>query len=1144
MIVLHAAWVGDPLAPGKGRLYFWGEAAERALFRRRGRPPRRSSERVPAHPFGAEWIELQRVLTFFGVQHDGSSSWPAGSPERLVVVLPSGKAGPLSSSGVPSGGQSGAGSRAAGKAESGVGGPEPSLLTWVVDAAALPPDQALEVLLELPDKAGPVASGVFLGADAIYWGRAARLVLELLIRQRLLPGVGQRLLNEGEGVSLSRQSRSGPVHVACWRPAFNISGDAERVSRLVAALPPVCRMVTTPEVFARSGNVLPRSGSDLMHDYLQTTVDVTVRRWLAESDFQNRSIRYDLLQAGGQWLAALRDRDPALRVRAAALKQLVAGVESWQLILKSGSEDLGEDGFRTCLRLVSPDGAELPPGDELPGGGKLNGVVDGVVDDRAESDWALQFFIQATDDPSLLVPAGEIWNEGGQALKYLQHRFVRPQEKLLADLGLAARLFPPLADGLRMARPTYCRLSTREAYDFLCGGAAILQESGFVVQVPPWWGQTASLGLRLKLGASRDQRNRTRPAVAEGVSGLLGMATVVEYDWELALGEEALSRDEFNQLAALKVPLVRFRGQWVELRPETVRAAAAIAQSKVGSGRMTLAEALRLGLAGGDSGADSVADDAMFPDLDLGDLPVLTAAGEGWLGELMKQLAAGERLNPLPVPADFNGVLRPYQERGFSWLRFLEQRGLGACLADDMGLGKTIQFLAFLLHRREQGLVSGPALLVCPTSVVGNWQREVARFAPGLRVLVHHGPQRERGDDFVRAIAEKDLVLSTYGLVYRDREDLARVGWDGIVLDEAQQIKNPESKQARSVCSLAAGYRLALTGTPVENRLSELWSISNFLNPGYLGTHNWFRESFARPIERYRDPARTTLLRRLVAPFILRRLKADPDVAPDLPEKQEQKVFCHLSVEQGTLYAAVVAEMLDRIAAADGLERRGLILATLSKLKQVCNHPAHFTGDGSSLAGRSGKLNRLDDLLDQVLAVDDRALLFTQFREMGTLLQRYLQHRFGREVLFLHGGTTRRARDEMVARFQSGGGNDDNGGNDDTPSLFILSLKAGGVGLNLTAANHVFHFDRWWNPAVENQATDRAFRIGQQRNVLVHKFVCVGTVEEKIDLMIEEKLNLAAEVIGSGEDRVTELSTVELRELFSLRPGALSGDEE
>jgi SNF2 family DNA or RNA helicase len=731
--------------------------------------------------------------------------------------------------------------------------------------------------------------------------------------------------------------------------------------------------------------------------------------------------------------------------------------------------------------------------------------------------------LQARDDPSLLAPAELVWQTGGSLLNALGRTFVNPQEMLLGGLGYAARIYEPLRRSLQTGKPTSVLLSTEEAFSFLRTAGPILEESGFGVLVPPWWNKPgARLGVRLRMQAAQ---GATPNIVARGG---LSLDKLVDYRWEVALGEASLSRAEFDALVALKSPLVRFRGQWVQLDPDQVEAAVRFWQRLEEGGSLSLADAVQLGLNG-----------APIEGLDVQEVTY-----DGWLGEWMERLTGREQLAVLPQPATLRGQLRPYQQYGYSWLHFLHRWRLGACLADDMGLGKTIQTLALLLRiREEEGQLPGPVLLVAPTSVVTNWAREAATFAPSLRVLVHQGAHRLRDETLQTEVSATDLVLSSYAVVRRDAPMLNAIDWFGVVLDEAQNIKNAETRQAQVMRKLPATFRLALTGTPVENRLSELWSIMHFLNPGYLGSRQAFRHQFALPIERGGDAEAAERLRRLISPFILRRVKTDPAVIRDLPEKQESKVYCFLTPEQATLYEAVVREQMQQIEGAGSeIERRGQVLTMLLKLKQICNHPAQFlhqAGVGAApgdvaMPGeedrRSGKLLRLVEMLEEVISVGDRALIFTQFAEMGRLLKAYLQARLGVPTQFLHGGTPAPQRNEMVRRFQE---------DEDGPPLFLLSLKAGGVGLNLTRANHVFHFDRWWNPAVENQATDRAFRIGQQRNVQVHKFVCTGTLEEKIDAMIESKQALAASVLGSGEQWLTELSTDQLREMVALRREAL-----
>jgi SNF2 family DNA or RNA helicase len=849
-----------------------------------------------------------------------------------------------------------------------------------------------------------------------------------------------------------------------------------------------------------------------------------------------------------RWLWGLMDPDRPIYATAIETRALVDGVQRWH----AGLSGAGAYAFRLCFRLAPPDAAgdgedgeaeaedsaaedgadygraaadasalrlprlmaapdgtapangATPP----PNGSTSAGVFEtlGTLDD--ESVWRLDYLLQARDDPSLLVPLEQVWRERGATARFLDRRFDHPHERVLASLGQAARLFEPIERSLGEARPLGCDLTGGEAYAFLREALPLLEEAGFGVQVPAWWKRAAARPtVRLRL--------RGLPKTS---TGLMGLDAVVGYDWKLALGGEELTRDELERLAALKEPLVRLRGKWVELQPQQVEAALRFVRAHA-SGKMSLGEALRASLTGEVDG-DAVA--------------IEEVRADEWIGDLLGRLRGGETLAEVPPPEGLRGTLRPYQLRGLGWLDFLTRYGLGACLADDMGLGKTIELLSLVLHQKAQSRLTKPVLLVCPTSVVGNWRHETARFAPDLRVLVHHGAGRvgrAAAESFAAEVAGYDFVVTTYSLLPRDEETLATAEWGAVVLDEAQNIKNAEAKQSRVARKLKAPVRVALTGTPVENRLAELWSIMDFLNGGYLGAHKRFHERFAYPIEKLRDPQATTQLQALVRPFVLRRLKTDPTVISDLPEKLEMREYCPLTREQVTLYEAVVRDGLRQLEAAEEpMQRRGVILAMLTKLKQVCNHPAHFLSDDSPLEGRSGKLTRLEELIEELLDEGDRALVFTQFTAMGHRLQPYLRERFGTEVLYLHGAVPQQQRERLVGRFQA----------EDGPPLFLLSLKAGGTGLNLTRANHVIHFDRWWNPAVENQATDRAFRIGQTRNVQVRKFVCTGTLEERIDQMIEQKRELAENVIGAGEGWLTEMSTAELRELFSLRAEALA----
>jgi SNF2 family DNA or RNA helicase len=503
----------------------------------------------------------------------------------------------------------------------------------------------------------------------------------------------------------------------------------------------------------------------------------------------------------------------------------------------------------------------------------------------------------------------------------------------------------------------------------------------------------------------------------------------------------------------------------------------------------------------------------------------------------------------VPDPNDFQGQLRPYQRRGVGWLAYLEMLGMNGCLADDMGMGKSAQVIARLVHERDQAnpikpkqrgrqkkVSEGikpvlPTLLIAPTSVVGNWGKEIEKFAPHLRYVLHHGADRLRdAKKFTAMVQDCDVVITSYALVRLDQAIIAAQEWQRIVIDEAQNIKNPKAAQTKAILQLPAHHRLALTGTPVENRLLDLWSIFNFLNPGYLGKENTFRTSFEMPIQRDNDLKRSATLKKLVEPFILRRVKTDPAIIKDLPDKVEQKCYCNLTKEQAALYEVVVKNVSKAIDNVDGIQRKGMILGTLTKLKQICNHPAQFLQDNSDFTtGRSQKLERLMEMVEEIRSEGESLLIFTQFTDIGESLEKVLKQR-NYNTYYLHGGTLRKKREKMIAQFQDP---------ETPPSVFILSLKAGGVGITLTKANHVFHFDRWWNPAVEDQATDRAFRIGQNKNVFVHKFVVLGTLEEKIDQMIEDKKKLAGAIVGNDESWLQTLDNNAFKQLIALNRSAV-----
>jgi SNF2 family DNA or RNA helicase len=635
----------------------------------------------------------------------------------------------------------------------------------------------------------------------------------------------------------------------------------------------------------------------------------------------------------------------------------------------------------------------------------------------------------------------------------------------------------------------------------------VLEDAGYTIIVPAWWTPEGRRRARIRVKTARPTKNGA--AVS---SGQLNLDALISYQYQLSIAGQVVSEQEWRQLVNAKTPLVQFRGQWMELDRDRMQQLLQFWQTQgQTSPEMPLLDLLRTGA--------EAADDLEW-DHDQ--------AVQGMLDRLNDKSAFA----PIADPPALQGTLRDYQKRGVAWLQYLEQLGLSPCLADDMGLGKTIQVITRLLTEREQATELPPTLIIAPTSVLGNWRKEIERFAPQLRTLVHQGSAREKdARSFAASCQSYDVVLTSFALARLDEKLLRSGAWHRVVVDEAQNIKNPQAAQTRAILKLAAPHRLALTGTPVENRLRDLWAIFNFLNPGYLGKEAQFRRAFELPIQKGHDAAQSMTLKKLAEPFILRRLKTDKRIIDDLPDKVEQKMYCPLTPEQASLYEAVVKDVARELDEAEGIQRRGLILSTLMRLKQICNHPAQFLQDGSAFsAERSHKLQRVGELAEELIESGESALIFTQFTEIGAALERYLSQTRHYPTYYLHGGTSAARRDRLVADFQDPAS---------APSLFILSLRAGGVGLNLTKANHVFHFDRWWNPAVEDQATDRAFRIGQRKNVFVHKFVALGTLEERIDTMIEEKKQLSSLVVGTDEAWLTELDNDTFKDLIALRRGAM-----
>ena len=965
------------------------------------------------------------------------------------------------------------------------------LYPWVVEGYQIPAAQAFELLTQLPLQ---VQEDGWLGEDLRYWSHVARWVLDLWSQSKFIPRVKV----------VSQTPPRGRVH---WQVRLDAGADRLRFDRFGEQMPWGARWLGEDwKASEESGSgalcALPRSPHQVLRSWLNSVVDRGIR---SSQSTPLESGLEPLFQQFWQGLTQAGEGRIALET------ETLADWERWEGLLHRWSQaDESEirQPFRAAVRLEAPVEAAQP--------------------------WTLHYGLYA-DEFQDFVPAAIVWRSPSRWLTAQGNPIVHGQERLLKGLGIAARIYPALEPSLDTADPTHHSLNTTEAYTFIKTIAPRLQEQGIAVILPE--GLASGQGVANRLGL------QVKAELAPQTGQSLGLAQLLQFRWELCLGGQTFTKTAFDRLVAQETPLVQVNGEWLELRPQDIAAARDFFKRRKDQPNLSLEDALRLST--GDVQT-------------LSKLPVVNFEATGALKALVTTLTGTQTAEPLPVPPSFQGQLRPYQERGAGWLDFLHRWNLGACLADDMGLGKTIQFIAFLLHLQHTDQLERPYLLVCPTSVLGNWEREVKRFAPSLKVALHHGEKRGKGKTLKQQILKQHLVITSYSLVHRDTADLKAIPWQGIVLDEAQNIKNAEAKQSLSVRELVQAhttqniplpFRIALTGTPVENRLTELWSIMEFLNPGYLGNKSFFQRRFMMPIERYGDRDSLQALRSLVQPFILRRLKTDRSIIQDLPEKQETTVFCGLSSEQADLYQTVVDETLKTIEGAEGIEKQGLVLALLTKLKQICNHPSLYLKDKTlpqkntqlteaqlqDFQNRSAKIQRLEALVEELIAEGDRALLFTQFVEWGHLLKAYFEARHQREILFLHGGTRKADREIMIDRFQQ---------DPQAPRLLILSLKAGGVGLNLTRANHVFHVDRWWNPAVENQATDRAFRIGQTRKVQVHKFVCTGTLEERIHDLIESKKALADQVVGTGESWLAQLDSENLRDLLLLNRDAIETESQ
>jgi SNF2 family DNA or RNA helicase len=908
-----------------------------------------------------------------------------------------------------------------------------------------------------------------LGADILFWHQYAQTMKSIIAKEQYIPALKyQTISSTPTRGKQAKQTPSFEIH-----PSWELLSDSyeKNIQRYVRAMPGACTAgCNSPDddrgLFDKEC-LLRHFSECLLHDIVigtpftgkfdQQIADTLLYRCV----YPYRPI---LLQ-------------PSTEKKLEEYKQWL----KWRTNLTKAHT---EAGFTLCFRLE-----EALPSD-----------ID---------NWQLHFLVAAKHDPSLKLSLEEYWGLHPWDRAEAARPFGRDFEKnLLLALGYAARIYPTIWNGMATDQPAKCILTMDEAFSFLKESAWVLDDAGYAVIVPAWWTPDGRRRTKVRLKTSVRW-----PKGATTVSnGHLSLNTIISYEYQLSVGGQVVSEEEWEQLVNAKTPLVQFRGQWMELDRDKMQQLLQFWQTHQDEkSEITLLDMLKIG---------SEAEDDLEWDHDQS------------LRDMLTRLHDKNAFAPINDPEALQGTLRDYQKRGVAWLRYLENLGLNPCLADDMGLGKTLEVIACLLKEREEANEVGPTLIIAPTSVLGNWRKEIERFAPELCTLVHQGSTRIKDKQaFVDVYQTYDVVLTSFALARLDEKLLQGPNWHRVVVDEAQNIKNPHAAQTRAIVKLAAPHRVALTGTPVENRLRDLWSIFNFLNPGYLGKEAQFRKEFEMPIYKSNDLVKSTTLKKLVEPFILRRVKTDKRIIDDLPDKVEQKMYCTLTPEQASLYEAVVKDVEEQLQEAEGIQRKGLILSTILKLKQICNHPMQFLQDGSAFTSeRSHKLERLGEMIEEVIASGESALIFTQFTEIGTALEKYLEHTKHYNTYYLHGGTSVKRRERMIAEFQDP---------ETEPSLFILSLRAGGVGLNLTKANHVFHFDRWWNPAVEDQATDRAFRIGQRKNVFVHKFLAMGTMEERIDAMIEDKKRLSSLIVGSDESWLTELDNDTFKELIALRRSAV-----
>ena len=942
---------------------------------------------------------------------------------------------------------------------------------WTIDCCQIVNDRAsiIKLLKDIHFLCINALSDIQLGADLLFWYHYTQSLRQVMLKDQYIPALRYREIDLDQPKSKAKTKKAVLTSRTEIYPAWEIisdryTTDLQQYSELMplACVAGFSHLSATPIFFDRS-TLLEHFSNCLLTQLITKTPSTTV----FDKQIDESLVQLCWQQAGER----IVDDDLVL-------------YRQWQTWRAGIYRSQGNSNFYLCFHLQEPSKPEKP--------------------------WILSFQIAARNDPSQRILIDSYWKLKGEELNKFRQKFgANFEQQLLINLGYAARIYPKLWTGLETDKPTQVNLTVDETLSFLKESAWVLEDAGYKVIIPAWWTPQGRRRAKLKLKATG------KKADAGGKNkSYFSFDTIVEYHYELAIGNESISTSEWQELVDHKSQLVQFRGEWLELDQSKMQEMLAFwEKNQEDAPKLDLLDLMKLA---------AKENDDIEVDFDRDEL----------LADIMGTLGDKSRIEVLPEPKLFQGKLREYQQRGVAWLNYLESLGLNGCLADDMGMGKTVQVIARLVQEREmptpEELIQlSPTLLIAPTSVLSNWQKEISKFTPHLRSIIHHGTHRVQDlKVFKNDLQSCDVLITSFTLARKDEKLLGGIEWQRLVVDEAQNLKNPKAAQTKAINKISAQHRLALTGTPVENRLLDLWSIFNFLNPGYLGKEAQFRKLFEVPIQRESDRVQSVVLKKLVEPFILRRVKTDPAIIQDLPDKVEQKLYCNLTKEQAALYEATVKDVEEKLNDVEGIQRKGLILSTMMKLKQICNHPRQFLQDGSDFTPeRSQKLDRLTEMVKEVVAEGESLLVFTQFTDIGEALVKYCKSTLHTNTYYIHGGTSREKREQMVTNFQAP---------ETEPTIFILSLKAGGVGITLTKANHVFHFDRWWNPAVEDQATDRAFRIGQKKNVFVHKFVTLGTLEEKIDEMIEDKKRLAGSIIGADESWLTELDNQAFKKLIAL----------